>query len=597
MMMSRVPIALLAVLLLLLVLVPQPRAAKAEPGTDPASWPCSAAALGLGEVALELAPVSPDEHEESGAPITPQPGSDGMWVPVILVHGWTAHATHPNTDGTAETQGTFSSLIDLWARPGAGQQGVPRSLVGQLQGIPGAAVFTYDYHPYSGRWVTDDHIGPGLGRAIKCLGEASGKQVVVVGHSMGGLALRQALADEGVADHVAVGITVGTPHEGSIAAAVLAGVGTAAQIASMAGGTWTAGAVSAITVLLSACGEATTVNFQSGTVCDALAPPIRGFDGEAGRALRAGSREIENLPAMPDGVPFHALAGRSNMDVPGEGWFFLPGPRRTFDLGDVVVGSESALPAVAADAYFDISCSYRLTGALGPHDEFRLLLGILGPEDVTQEPSELLRGACFHSSLTRNIEITNEVLLLTLEHVDLQTSPRWRIEDALLPPGSCTAWEGEERWVQLRDGEGEAVDEFGDYGGISVLSTQLLGVEDIDGDGTEELVVLLMCTGHPIVACCTGRTGMMSAVAAFRVDSGELTLVARGFMGGESLPGDEYGPASRGVHSAELRGTTLVTREYLPYAHLYTAEQVGHDPEDLVTARYVVSGGEWVPAD
>lgn len=591
---ASVPTALLTVLLLTLLL--QPQVAQAEPGTDPASWDCSAATLGLEEVNIELAPVSPDEHEESGAPITPQPGRDDSWVPVILVHGWTAHATHPNTDGTADTQGTFSSLIDLWARPGEGQQNVPRSLVGQLQGIPGAAVFTYDYHPYSGRWVTDDHIGPGLGRTIRCLGEASGKQVIVVGHSMGGLALRQALADASVADQVAVGITIGTPHDGSVAAAVLAGVGTAAQIATLAGGNWTAGAVSTMSMLLSACGEASTVSFQSGTLCDTLAPPVRAFDGEAGRALRTGSREIRDLPAMPNGVPFHPLAGRSNVDIPGEGWFFLPGPRRTFNLGDVVVGSESALPSGVTDAHFEINCAYRLTGALGPHDDVRLLLGILGPEDATQEPSELFQGACFHSSLTRNIEITNEVLLLTRQHIEPQTSAGWRVEDALLPPGSCTAWAGEEQWIQLRDGQGEAVNESGDYGGISVLSTELLGIADVNGDGTEELIVTLMCTGHEIKQCCAGRTGMMASVAAFRVESGELKLAARGFMGGESLPGNEHGPATRGIRSAELQGTTLVTTEYLPYSHLYTPQQVGHDPEDEVTARYRVSGGEWVPA-
>ena len=72
----------------------------------------------------------------------------------------------------------------------------PRSLIGQLQSLPGAAVFTFDYHDFSANWVDHEKLGPALAAAIDCLHEKSGQEkVIVVGHSMGGLIARHALGN------------------------------------------------------------------------------------------------------------------------------------------------------------------------------------------------------------------------------------------------------------------------------------------------------------------------------------------------------------------------------------------------------------------
>lgn len=171
-------------LVALMLAAATPAGAAVDP-LNPSSWACGSEDLGLGDDRVELAPVSPDEREADGGPIVPRATPSGAWVPVVMVHGWTARSTHPNADGTEDTQGTFSHLIDFTANR-SGSADVGRSLVGQLQGLPGAAVFTFDYHPYSGRWVTDEHLGPALVKVVDCLAKASGQKVIVVGHSMGG---------------------------------------------------------------------------------------------------------------------------------------------------------------------------------------------------------------------------------------------------------------------------------------------------------------------------------------------------------------------------------------------------------------------------
>ncbi len=109
--------------------------------------------------------------------------------------------------------GAFSERIDKTSSR-VGEVNVTRSLIGQLQTVPGVAPFTFDYHEHSGRWVSDPpSIGPALGDAIDCLFDRSGSEkVIVVAHSMGGLATRYALGeDRDRADKVSTVVTFGTP--------------------------------------------------------------------------------------------------------------------------------------------------------------------------------------------------------------------------------------------------------------------------------------------------------------------------------------------------------------------------------------------------
>jgi hypothetical protein len=90
---------------------------------------------GSGKVVASAGPGS--------APLQYQPDATGRYTPVLLVHGFTAGAGYL-TDGWPKT-GTFDTPITLNAGPGS-FRGLPRSLVGQLQAIRGAAVFELDYH-------------------------------------------------------------------------------------------------------------------------------------------------------------------------------------------------------------------------------------------------------------------------------------------------------------------------------------------------------------------------------------------------------------------------------------------------------------------
>lgn len=137
-------VALLAVLLLGNLTVPYQHAVGAtEQNGTPEGWAksCGSRALGLDKVTVALAPSlsrDPDTNPD-GSPVRISPDSRGRHVPVIMVHGWISKDTHTN-----ERDGTFSHLIDLTANR-LGQARTTRSLIGQLQRVPGTAVFTYDY--------------------------------------------------------------------------------------------------------------------------------------------------------------------------------------------------------------------------------------------------------------------------------------------------------------------------------------------------------------------------------------------------------------------------------------------------------------------
>ena len=64
----------------------------------------------------------------------------------------------------------------------------------------------------SGRWVTDPHLGPALGKVVDCLAAASHQKVIVVGHSMGGLIARYAAANPDRSSSISsIARTLGAP--------------------------------------------------------------------------------------------------------------------------------------------------------------------------------------------------------------------------------------------------------------------------------------------------------------------------------------------------------------------------------------------------
>ncbi|HQZ86594.1 MAG TPA: hypothetical protein PLB21_13350 [Actinomycetota bacterium] len=396
-------------LVALMLAAATPAGAAVDP-LNPSSWACGSEDLGLGDDRVELAPVSPGEREADGGPIVPRATPSGAWVPVVMVHGWTARSTHPNADGTEDTQGTFSHLIDFTANR-SGSADVGRSLVGQLQGLPGAAVFTFDYHPYSGRWVTDEHLGPALVKVVDCLAKASGQKVIVVGHSMGGLVGRFAATDGGRgSDSIAQLVTMGTPNQGSLAAMVTAAAADVGAVVDRR--------LAVLRLLLAECGRVTSSSMDGASLCHMLPAFVTAFDGEAGKALRFGSQELKSLNArpVPSDITINALAGSTLMSVPRMGWFGWSWETDTVDIGDVVVDHASATkPSSTID---DISCAYQMSPVRGLADTAGLVLKVRTLNEVGDVPWNLLSGPCFHNALPRSIELTNAVMALVREEID-----------------------------------------------------------------------------------------------------------------------------------------------------------------------------------
>ncbi len=560
--------------------------AVAAAAGGPSTWNCGSA-LGLDGVRVELAPVSPNERTPKGDTITPV-SSRGTWVPVILVHGWTSRSTHPNSDGTAKTQGAFSSFIDLTANK-LGKAEAPRSLVGQLQGIPGAAVFTFDYHTYSGRWVTDPHLGPALGKVVDCLAAASHQKVIVVGHSMGGLIARYAAANPDRSSSISSILTLGTPNTGSVAALLLAG---AIDV-----GASTNKVLAVIRLLLAACGQSSSTGMDDG-ICATLPAPLAAFYGDAGRALRAGSRELAALKPVPKSIYVDAVAGGTTFSVPKMGWFAMPWDTTDVPVGDIVVTRDSAT-AGAKDSKV-LSCSYQLSAIRGATDRLALKLNLAAANDVADAPWEGFSGPCFHTSLMRSIELTNEVMGAVNDDINPMLSDA-EVLNSTIPAGVCgtatgVGWD-QKVPIHLKNGIGTARAADGSFDNASIVGTSVIGRSDMDGDGQQELVLHVDCSGSEPAYCCAGRTSIMPTIAVFIVGrSRTLRLLGTTMMGGKSGPGDQFGPAQRQIRDVRIQGSQIVTTEYIAYPEQYTSAQVGGNPGSPVTVRYSLIAGRWEPS-
>ena len=137
----RLVIVVLAALLVVVGVVVVP-AGRAEAGEAVAPSSCGVA---------ELAPVLTGDDV--------RPRSAAALVPIVMLHGWLGTATHD-----ADRTGAFSHLVDMVSSESAtAPLDAPEpSLLGRLQQIDGAAVYTFDYRRLAARWVTD----PGISDAL-----------------------------------------------------------------------------------------------------------------------------------------------------------------------------------------------------------------------------------------------------------------------------------------------------------------------------------------------------------------------------------------------------------------------------------------------
>lgn len=260
----------------------------------------------LGRIGLALSLVAAICSAVGPSSVSAAPGctDPGSMVPVIFIHGFT----------------------------GQGEDWKTTPVYKAVQSTHGFSVDVFDYHQVNTKWVTDDGIGPALADRIVCLAEASAKargpgRVVAIGHSMGGLAIREAASLERnghkVADRIGLVLTVGTPNTGSWFGSVALGGRFRSE---------TERAV--FLVLVSGCGGADVPVTKEDSIACWL---VKMGSSDAAKAMRTGSDE---LAALSSSHPFAVLAMAADIEV----------ATTIFDhkivlgsVGDLIVDKSSAL--------------------------------------------------------------------------------------------------------------------------------------------------------------------------------------------------------------------------------------------------------------
>lgn len=288
-------------------------------------------------------------------------------IPVVFIHG--ILSTAAMWDGSS-------------AKSLAGQTSTMRGNAWQGRG---PTAWTFNYGPDNLDWVKNQAIGPAFANAVACLARESGHRVVIVAHSMGGLAAQFALAQPDpyggiVSDHVAELITIGTPYEGSWLLSALQALRTGAQ--------WT---YPAEYLVVAAAISSACAGSRSG-ICGLLDVP----PSQVGTALELNSTEINDLPAWRAGLPVYDIAGDIKVKL-GIGQLYVP-----LDVGDVPVLTDSA---TAHDTTTD----------------GKSFVADCGTESLL---TLIAHGSpCYHVSLPSNPEVIQAVL----------TAIRAQVNDALLP--------------------------------------------------------------------------------------------------------------------------------------------------------------------
>ncbi|MFD0070926.1 LppP/LprE family lipoprotein [Streptomyces sp. NPDC127166] len=286
--------------------------------------------LGLSTALSGTAAAAPGPCSAGGKVVQVAPrGQVANSTPVLFVHGIAAGADTWNGPEAGYTADKAQK---------AGEAGKPKQ---QAKGyfpvrvakLARVTAWTYDYSAAQPEWVTDNRIGPALADAINCLARTTGHKVVVVGHSMGGLATKYAASRSDGRSHgktwqnIAEVITIATPTLGSKSIMLLQALPDFIGRINKPTGL-------AFEAVYSFCaGYGLTHDDNICSVLSALKAP-------QGRALRYRSHEISKLPPWPRELPVRAIAGDIRYVLPKEP--FDVGPPPEADLGDIAVTLDSA---------------------------------------------------------------------------------------------------------------------------------------------------------------------------------------------------------------------------------------------------------------
>lgn len=209
-------------------------------------------------LATTLTAATPATAETEGC--LPDVGKD---VPVLFVHG-------------------LMGKPEQWGDPRD-----PSTTIGKIEALPGVKTSAFNYAAFATQWVTNPNIGTALANRIACMAASSRQQggkgkVVVVAHSMGGLATRQAISESSeAAQALGMVVTIATPNTGSSFDR------------------------SALGLAETLCKTAAPLQ---GSGCMALIPAaLQVLTALPG--LATGSAELAALPDWPKRLPVYAIAG------------------------------------------------------------------------------------------------------------------------------------------------------------------------------------------------------------------------------------------------------------------------------------------------
>lgn len=262
----------------------------------------------------------------------------GTNTPVLLVHGFTEQPTGPNGVWTSGTPTMEEAIRD------------------NVPGVTVVTPFSYWSAGQATDWVTDPRIGAALASDIICLADASlahggpGK-VIIVAHSMGGLAVRCAVNPACVgkghqaanADQIGLVVTLGTPNLGSA-------LGNLAQWIRPKAHVKPPGAVetaeSFLCQQLPGCPQL-TAKFAVPSTAPAPGSVQAKAASPAARAMQIGSPELDpkktgGLAPLPSKIELDAIAGKITLTTTLFSIGPIPITANVGDLGDIVVSVQSA---------------------------------------------------------------------------------------------------------------------------------------------------------------------------------------------------------------------------------------------------------------
>jgi pimeloyl-ACP methyl ester carboxylesterase len=284
-------------------------------------------------------------------------------TPVVFVHGLNAR---PSVWGNATDSTSF---------------------IGRVGHITGAYSVPFDYSSDNLHWVTNSNIGARLAETILCLTQKSGTKAIVIAHSMGGLALKEAIKEQPqVAQELGLVVTIATPNDGTVIdTAMLAALGAFCVVAR--------------------CGHAYNDALQLWSALPALSYQ---------------SDQIRALPEWPKTVPVYAIAGNIAPTVYTLTWGGLVGYRADYSGSDMLVTTNSALHG-------------NTIGNQGGYREFNCTTSaIVVLPFFTQAP-------CDHNALLSNSDVESAVAQQIQRYVAAQPKPSPTPEQTTTAPVTTAA--------------------------------------------------------------------------------------------------------------------------------------------------------------